>query len=215
MIVRRGGPTLVFRVRFSTEPALMMRSNSKQPFWFTGDMTPALSASACACACAWMLDRRGCAGGLSFMGEGAGARVTGIGLAASAMAAGSLHQAAGGRRASGTWQAGRTVAAARVLLLLLLLSWLYSRCYDGSDADRHRRATGGRHGRGRLGLSRSTMASRGGQRYICGAPARLSRQSGEVKQRPGSGSPLEAGLLLVAYWWHGSGCPRLANGWLP
>ena len=94
---------MVFRVRFSTEPALMMRSNSKQPFWFTGDMTPALSA------CAWMLERRGCAGVLSFMSEGAGARVTGIGLdAPSAMAFVSLHQVAGGYR---------YVAAARVLLL--------------------------------------------------------------------------------------------------
>lgn len=33
--------TLVLRVRFNTEPALMMRSNSKQPFWLTGDMMPA------------------------------------------------------------------------------------------------------------------------------------------------------------------------------
>jgi hypothetical protein len=36
---------LVFRVRFTTVPALMMRSNSKQPCWLTGDMmsTPALA----------------------------------------------------------------------------------------------------------------------------------------------------------------------------
>jgi hypothetical protein len=36
--------TFVLRVRFTMEPALMTRSNSKLPFWFTGDMTPALSA---------------------------------------------------------------------------------------------------------------------------------------------------------------------------
>ena len=88
--------TLVLRVRFRTGPALMMRSNSKQPFWLTGDMTPVL------CAWAWRLQRRGCAGVLSFMGVGVGVGkgAMGIGLAGvccalSAMAAGSLHQAAG------------------------------------------------------------------------------------------------------------------------
>lgn len=33
--------TLVLRVRLTTVPALIMRSNSKQPFWLTGDMRPA------------------------------------------------------------------------------------------------------------------------------------------------------------------------------
>jgi len=32
----------VLRVRFTTVPALMMRSNSKQPFWLTGDMMSTL-----------------------------------------------------------------------------------------------------------------------------------------------------------------------------
>lgn len=39
----------------------MMRSNSKQPFWLTGDMTPA------AALCAWRVERRGWAGVTSFM----------------------------------------------------------------------------------------------------------------------------------------------------
>jgi hypothetical protein len=99
--------TFVLRVRFSTEPALMMRSNSKQPFWLTGDMT----APAGECASAYMEEKRGCASALSFMGIGAGARVLGTGLAGvgvwgagagagagavalSAMAAGALHQGA-------------------------------------------------------------------------------------------------------------------------
>jgi len=30
--------TFVFRVRFKTSPDLMIRSNSKLPFWVTGDM---------------------------------------------------------------------------------------------------------------------------------------------------------------------------------
>jgi len=34
---------LVLRVRFTTSPTLMMRSNSKQPFWLTGDMAVMLS----------------------------------------------------------------------------------------------------------------------------------------------------------------------------
>jgi len=33
-------------VRLTTLPALMMRSNSKQPFWLTGDMTPTLALAA-------------------------------------------------------------------------------------------------------------------------------------------------------------------------
>jgi hypothetical protein len=126
VIVWRGGPTLVFRVRFSTEPALMMRSNSKQPFWFTGDMTPALSA------CAWMLERRGCAGVLgvlsvlSFMGEGAGARVTGIGLAGVCCAPSailfSLHQVAGGRRyvAGGLGSRGGSCVVVELVIFRLL-----------------------------------------------------------------------------------------------
>lgn len=39
-IQRYGGRTLVFLVRFSTSPSLMMRSNSKLPFCATGDMGP-------------------------------------------------------------------------------------------------------------------------------------------------------------------------------
>jgi hypothetical protein len=41
-----GGLTLVLRVRLTTLPALMMRSNSKQPFWLTGDMMPAPALAA-------------------------------------------------------------------------------------------------------------------------------------------------------------------------
>ena len=37
---------LVFRVRFTTVPCLMMRSNSKQPFWLTGDMMSTLAVAA-------------------------------------------------------------------------------------------------------------------------------------------------------------------------
>lgn len=75
----------------------MMRSNSKQPFWLTGDMMVALWLWGWAWAWAWMLERRGCAGVLSFMG--AGMRAMGIGLAGvccapSAMAAVALHQVA-------------------------------------------------------------------------------------------------------------------------
>ena len=55
----------------------MMRSNSKQPFWLTGDMT----APAGECASAYMEVKRGCASALSFIGMGAGARVLGTGLA--------------------------------------------------------------------------------------------------------------------------------------
>lgn len=67
----------------------MMRSNSKQPFWLTGDMTPALAAWA------WMLEKRGCAGVLSFISVGAmGIDLGGVCCAPSAMAVGSLHQAA-------------------------------------------------------------------------------------------------------------------------
>lgn len=57
-------PTLVLRVRFMTFPALMTRSNSKLPFWFTGDMTLALLAR--------KASRRGWwrAGVSSFMGAG-------------------------------------------------------------------------------------------------------------------------------------------------
>ena len=99
------GGTFVLRVRFRTEPALMMRSNSKQPFWLTGDMT----APAGECASAYMEVKRGCASALSFIGMGAGARVLGTGLAGvgvwgagagavavalSAMAAVALHQGA-------------------------------------------------------------------------------------------------------------------------
>lgn len=48
----------VLRVRFTTVPALMMRSNSKQPFWLTGDMMSTL-AFAILRFCIW--------GGSSFM----------------------------------------------------------------------------------------------------------------------------------------------------
>jgi hypothetical protein len=41
--MKSGVLTLVLRVRLTTLPALMMRSNSKQPFWLTGDMTPMLA----------------------------------------------------------------------------------------------------------------------------------------------------------------------------
>lgn len=53
--------TLVLRVRFTTLPALMMRSNSKQPFWLTGDMTPMAALAAL------MLSIWGCAGASSSM----------------------------------------------------------------------------------------------------------------------------------------------------
>lgn len=177
---------MVFRVRFSTEPALMMRSNSKQPFWFTGDMTPALSA------CAWMLERRGCAGVLSFMGEGARARVTGVGLggvccAPSAMAAVSLHQVAGGCRVRGGW-----IRQSRRLVCCCWGRYISAAMMEVMQIDR--RATGGMHGRGCFKLSRSTMASSSGQRYICGAFARLSRQSGEVRPRLPSPPPLDVSL---------------------
>ena len=45
-VLESGAPTLVLRVRFIMVPALMMRSNSKQPYWLTGDMTPALFMAA-------------------------------------------------------------------------------------------------------------------------------------------------------------------------
>lgn len=55
--------TLVLRVRFMTVPAFMTRSNSKLPFWFTGDMTLALLAR--------KASRRGCCADVSsFMGGG-------------------------------------------------------------------------------------------------------------------------------------------------
>ena len=55
--------TLVLRVRFMTGPALMTRSNSKLPFWLTGDMTLALFAR--------RASKRGCWVGVSsFMGDG-------------------------------------------------------------------------------------------------------------------------------------------------
>jgi hypothetical protein len=52
--------TLVLRVRLTTFPALMMRSNSKQPFWLMGDMTPTVAAAAV------MLSKRGWTGVTSF-----------------------------------------------------------------------------------------------------------------------------------------------------
>jgi hypothetical protein len=64
-------PTLVLRVRFTTLPALMMRSNSKQPFWLTGDMMPTLALAALT------LSKRGWTGVSSFMP----AERMGIGLA--------------------------------------------------------------------------------------------------------------------------------------
>lgn len=73
-----GMRTLVLRVRFSTEPALMMRSNSKQPFWLTGDMIPAAGAWAST------LEKRVWAGVLSGIGMG----LAGVCCALSAMAAG-------------------------------------------------------------------------------------------------------------------------------
>jgi hypothetical protein len=48
----------VFLVRLTTVPALMMRSNSKQPFWLTGDMMSTLALSVLM-LCIW--------GGSSFM----------------------------------------------------------------------------------------------------------------------------------------------------
>ena len=41
---KRAARTFVLRVRFMMLPALMTRSNSKLPFWFTGDMTLAVFA---------------------------------------------------------------------------------------------------------------------------------------------------------------------------
>jgi hypothetical protein len=52
--INAGVLTLVLRVRLTTFPALMMRSNSKQPFWLTGDMTPTLALAALT------LSKRGC-----------------------------------------------------------------------------------------------------------------------------------------------------------
>lgn len=54
--------TLVLRVRFMTGPALITRSNSKLPFWLTGDMALALFAR--------RASKRGCEGVSSFMGDG-------------------------------------------------------------------------------------------------------------------------------------------------
>src|SRR5690242_2964633 len=84
--------TFVLRVRFRTGPALMMRSNSKQPFWLTGDMTAALEGWAWVLATLATLAKRGCdAGVLSVFSVlsvlsvlslvGAGAPVMGIGVA--------------------------------------------------------------------------------------------------------------------------------------
>jgi nitrate/nitrite transporter NarK len=53
--MKSGVLTLVLRVRLTTLPALMMRSNSKQPFWLTGDMTPMLAVGTLAAS------KRGCA----------------------------------------------------------------------------------------------------------------------------------------------------------
>jgi hypothetical protein len=65
--------TLVLRVRLTTFPALMMRSNSKQPFWLTGDMMPTPAAMA------WALSKRGWAGVWSFMpAERTGGGVVGV-----------------------------------------------------------------------------------------------------------------------------------------
>ena len=48
-----GVTTFVLRVRLSTVPALMMRSNSKQPCWFTGDMRAVAGAAAAARCGLW------------------------------------------------------------------------------------------------------------------------------------------------------------------
>lgn len=71
-------------MRLTTLPALMMRSNSKQPFWLTGDMTPVLVLAALT------LSKRGCAGMLSVMPVeriGSGIGVAGVCCAPSAMVA--------------------------------------------------------------------------------------------------------------------------------
>lgn len=142
----------------------MMRSNSKQPFWLTGDMT----APAGECASAYMDEKRGCASALSFMGMGAGARVLGTGLAGvgmgvgvwgagagavalSAMAAGALHQGAA-RSLFVSWRSrglrGVGVCTVTVVLCLGLSS---VRCWEYNSAammevlgpvDRHRRGRG-------------------------------------------------------------------------
>jgi hypothetical protein len=52
-VIRHGWlHALVFRVRFTTVPALIMRSNSKQPFWLTGDMMSTL-VMPCLVVCKW------------------------------------------------------------------------------------------------------------------------------------------------------------------
>jgi hypothetical protein len=184
-----GCGTLVFRVRFSTGPALIMRSNSKQPFWLTGDMTVVLSA--CAWAWAWMLARRGCAGVLSFIFKGVRATgLAGVCCAPSAMAAASLHQVAGNR--GGSCGVGVVVVEADYISAAMM------------EAMRiYRRATGGMHERVRSGSSRSTVASSSGQRYrlsatrLQGSPGQAS-QSGEVRLSPGPG-PLETLSGCVAH----------------
>jgi uncharacterized membrane protein YgcG len=77
--VQVGLLTLVLRVRLTTLPALMMRSNSKQPFWLTGDMMPMLALAAL------RLSNRGCASVSSFMP----AERTGVGVAGMPSAMGS------------------------------------------------------------------------------------------------------------------------------
>ena len=175
---------MVLRVRFTTVPALMMRSNSKQPFWLTGDITSTLALA----VLVWCMpgvssfmpaERMACVG---WVGMGMGSSVVAM------LAEESVTFTVGGVRRYGR---SRLLGAQRCARWQqLLYPDCYGRWQDG------RRGTGGMLGArpapASRGAHRLQIHVRKGTRVRCGA-VRLGKRTVARATRSWLQQPVDPG----------------------